>query len=1167
MILYFLNRTLAVKMYPIVSSSLMLLMIFQCLITDATNQYYVRPTAKWNNCPSPCFLFKSCLKQPNNCFKSDTVLQFLPGKYFLNRGLLLSNINNISLFAMYNQTAVFLCNKKRSYIAFNNSTTVNMENIVFNSCGAVLRNIMPVTALPVTLRKVLASAVVFYNCDLFQLSNISYEDIYGHGLIIINAKKSFVINNTFSHSRYLEDENTIFAGILVYFEKLPMSNHQINVTAHQTEQILLTFQNCQFINYGGFTEDDLLRVVDHTVIAKALSLIIYEQKDKITINILNTTFVNCTCFGDPLIKVLFSYYGSTHIHFKDTKLFKNLGRIAVHVKIIFQGERISFVNDAECCGHKLHFQKCHMHGNKMFRLIQLDFTAADRKTISQLKVKLPFDLYITESTFIRNAISGLWHISATNIALLTTITIRNSNFILNKNMLIEFYYIRKIIFCGQNIFSNNTANSSLIIIRKSDSYFSGVTKFMENSITGSSIMTINNYTTLLVNASLLFDSNYLNIIQPANSSLHPALISSEFCREEYCPCAIQFRNLKKNDTKVDINKFSLIFENNIASNHDPKILYGKNLRDCFWLPGTLFPNEHPGEFFQSIIQYNGNNVNPSGYPYNLCLCQESINCLVDGLFDDGIYPGQILNFSFILVDTISKHFKTSLSVAPIQDVKTAPCIVEHSQIHQLVTTECSPVIYTLSVSNENNRECSIQLQYEVEFPVLSVYYVRILPCPPGFIFFEQKCQCHPALQYVTPHPTCCINEQSVYRPENSWLSFSVESNEILYTEICPFQNCLQKHSFIQLLHPDTQCDHSRTGVLCGECLNGLSSVFGSSKCKKCSNVWLASILMFSVAGLLLVFLLFLSKTTIKDGSINGFVLYVNIVSINSYNIFASDSNITRSFAYVITSLANLDLGFDLCFYDGMTEYSKTWLQLAFPLYLLCLTQLIIQISRHIQKLTKLTGKNTISVLATLLLLSYNKILLVSFRGLFFYTQVTSLQSRKKETFWSIDISVPLFGVKFFFLFIVCLILLVAIIIPLNLTLLLPKMSYRIKYVHYFKPLLDVYHGAFKDNHRYWFGLELVLRVMIFGVTALENKISLLVNVLILAGVVAYLCYVQPFNSLKNSLLEWSFLMNAIVLLMLTFYYGQHKTKTYFNLLNFMIVMAFVEFVGIILCYI
>ena len=1162
-------------MYPTVSPLLwMMVLQYFNIITcaDAANVYYIKPTKKSQNCPSPCLLFEHCLRQPNQCFKSNSVLHFLPGKYVLNHGLMISNINNISLLVMYNQTAVFSCTRKESHISFKNSTTVNMSNFAFKRCGAKFTSIMSFAAFTVTFRKMLASTMVLYNCSLFQLSNVAYENSHGHGLIIINARKVSAVNNmTFSHSRYLEDENIIFVGMLVYFEKL--SSYQINL---QAKPVSLLLQNSQFMNYDGFTENPH-RTTDYASVARALNLIIHDQNVNITLIIVNSTFTNCTCFEGPLIKVSYSYYGLTQVYFKETRILGNMGNknVAVHVRQSFQGEKILLINNTQYYGHKVQFEKLHMHGNRMFTyMMQFDFTA-DRRTFSRYKAELlPFNLYITESNFTSNgATTGLWNFnfdSRTNITLLVTVTIRNCHFVSNENMLIGFYNTRTIIFCGQNIFKNNTVYSSLMIIDKSDSYFSGVTKFVGNNINGSSVMTIGSYTNLLLNASLHFESNNLISIQyPPRVNL--ALIHNKikvFNREPvYYPCTIQFRNSHRENLSVEFSDFSLTFENNTANNHEAKILYGKNFRDCFWLPDTPYPDKHPSELFKSVIQYNGNDANPSGYPYNLCVCQESINCIEDRFFDDGVYPGQMLNISFILVDTGSKETMINLSVDPVKDVVEAvPCNVEHSEIRQLLTTKCSAVIYTLSVINKSITECSLQLQYVVELPILNIYYVRVLPCPPGFIFTNQKCQCHPALQYVTSYPVCYINNQSVYRPANSWLSFSEERNEILYVEICPFQHCLPRDSFIQLLHPDVQCRYGRTGVLCGKCSSGLSSVFGSLKCKKCSNVWLAFILLFAVAGLLLVLLLFLSKTSIKDGNINGFVLYVNILSINSYNIFASDSNITTSFAYILTSLANLDLGFDLCFYDGMTEYNKTWLQLAFPLYLLCLAELIIQISRHIHKLSRLTGKNTISVLATLFLLSYNKILLISCRGLFFYSKVTSLESRKKEILWSIDINVPLFGVKFFCLFILCLVLLVAIIIPLNLTLLLPKTSYRIKYVNYFKPLLDVYHGAFKDNHRYWFGLELILRVVIFGVTALDSKISLLLNVLILAGVVAYLCFIQPFNNLKNSLLEWSFLMNAIVLLMFTFYYGKNKTEMYFRLLNFLIVMAFVEFIGIILSY-
>ena len=322
--------------------------------------------------------------------------------------------------------------------------------------------------------------------------------------------------------------------------------------------------------------------------------------------------------------------------------------------------------------------------------------------------------------------------------------------------------------------------------------------------------------------------------------------------------------------------------------------------------------------------------------------------------------------------------------------------------------------------------------------------------------------------------------------------------------------------------------------------------------------------MCALVGFLLVLILFFSRATIKDGNINGFILYVNILSINSYNIFASDSIISTQFSYVLNSLANLDLGFELCFYNGMTEYGKAWLQLAFPVYLFGLAVLIIQASKYINRIQKITRNKAIPVLATLFLLSYSKILLVTCKVLFFYTQVLSLPNKTKETFWSVDTSVALFGAKFIILFITCLVILVLIILPLNLTLLFPKLSYRIKWVDYFKPLLDVYHGMFKDKHRYWFGLELVLRVLTFIITGLDTRLSLLLNMLILALFVACLSLIQTFKSHRNTLIEWSFLLNLILLLALAFYYEEYQTGIYFAFQNALLVIAFLEFGGIIL---
>ena len=71
---------------------------------------------------------------------------------------------------------------------------------------------------------------------------------------------------------------------------------------------------------------------------------------------------------------------------------------------------------------------------------------------------------------------------------------------------------------------------------------------------------------------------------------------------------------------------------------------------------------------------------------------------------------------------------------------------------------------------------------------------------------------------------------------------------------------------------------------------------------------------------------------------------------------------------------NLDFGIETCFYNGLDTYSKTWLQFVFPVYLWVLAGLMIIVSHYSQRFAKLLSNNPVSVLATLILLSYTKIL-------------------------------------------------------------------------------------------------------------------------------------------------------------------------------------------------
>ena len=105
-------------------------------------------------------------------------------------------------------------------------------------------------------------------------------------------------------------------------------------------------------------------------------------------------------------------------------------------------------------------------------------------------------------------------------------------------------------------------------------------------------------------------------------------------------------------------------------------------------------------------------------------------------------------------------------------------------------------------------------------------------------------------------------------------------------------------------------------------------------------------------------------------------IFANIVGANtSSNVFFSGLlNSTRFYSALISWL-NLEMGFDVCFFEGMDTYWKTWLQLSFPTYVILLVAIIIIVSEYSIKFSRLIARrNPVATLSTLLLLSYTKFL-------------------------------------------------------------------------------------------------------------------------------------------------------------------------------------------------
>ena len=291
---------------------------------------------------------------------------------------------------------------------------------------------------------------------------------------------------------------------------------------------------------------------------------------------------------------------------------------------------------------------------------------------------------------------------------------------------------------------------------------------------------------------------------------------------------------------------------------------------------------------------------------------------------------------------------------------------------QEVTKPCDTLIYSVMTTQLH---VTVKLTHDTMSSTQSTSLeLTILPCPQGFqLDSSLKCDCIDYLLSAVPGITCNITTNLIAVPAGVWIGNYTDK---LAAHInCPLIYC-KAEPFIDLEQPYLQCTNNRSGVLCGACKTKLSLTFGTARCvDSCSNYYLFLVIPLALAGVLLVFLLFKCNLTVSVGSTNALIFYANIIHVNRTVFFSqnNDNTFSRVLAVFIAWL-NLDLGIDTCFYKGMTAYGNTWMQFVFPVYIWILALIITYISRYSVTISRLIGRNSAHVLATLFLLSYAKLL-------------------------------------------------------------------------------------------------------------------------------------------------------------------------------------------------
>ena len=716
------------------------------------------------------------------------------------------------------------------------------------------------------------------------------------------------------------------------------------------------------------------------------------------------------------------------------------------------------------------------------------------------------------------------------------ITIVNCSFNTNFNTLLfgyaNFNYkVTVVIKNTQFVNSVFKYYNNLIMVSNSDLLLEGMVTF--HAITNhDSIIALNDNSTITIHGAVELSNNigrqlitfksrvnqYIKLKEPSNISIHHNQVCNSFvvfpCEGTlYQFCIFQYYTNETHEHEMfSIEYFNNQYKNNISG----YICYNCLLPivNCHWLPKSAFYHMIPIDVNNQFIKNMNNSyaIKVNNDQDKLCACNNQMNhdCSINDL--GHLYPGEALNiFLYYKDNRLNNHYTETIVRNDINLLDSRPCIissfVEQSQV--ITNNHCSKVSYT-TLTFWFGDWCELFLKVQSSSDDYNKrFYVRKLSCPPGFIEINRTCQCDPII--VDYGITICnINNQTVLRPRNAWITATPHIPYSYHiSQQCRFYYCLPHSSHHNFSTPNSQCQYNRSGILCGHCKQGLSTVFSSSHCKTCSNIYLLLIIPIIVVGFILVVILFLLNLTVTDGAVNGFILYANIISINTPILFPNVNHFTP--AYTFISLANLDLGIQTCFYNGMDDYAKMWLQLAFPFYLIFIATLIIITSRYSTTIQRLTARRALPVLATLFLLSYTKILRIVSSVLFFYSTIIHLPSKHTTLMWSVDANVPLFGVRFTILFIVCLILFL-ILVPFNVILLFTRTLLRFRFINRFKPILDAYQGPYKDKFYYWTGLQLVVRAVLLAISSLDRNSNLTISIIIFGVLGGIHGIVQPLKS-------------------------------------------------------
>ena len=1162
---------------------------------NITTVHYIVPAP--SSCPNgrECTDIRTLLNESETYFTSNTKVIFQPGTYIIdssiNKSILVYNVNDLVITGdsttgggqRTNSRVTLHCQAEFNIIIVQ-SENVHIVNLELLQCGASIdltnyhrqkrSSMYEHLMLPDAHRAEIASQEVHHrfsetfdqaefatiyllDCITVTLENTSIEkSLFGVNLLTENVRGEFIISGCsfkgIYRSWYVDKYIDPLAENIIVFYKIKSSQFlsQISGSSEPLEQ-------------------------------EAVTIIISENVRQVIPKLFNIALTNTTIQGHNIINArkgsilrmiirarlcqinlhgLNSYRGKQLIHISNPPIVPSAADIRVVDSKFRDGSNLMVSNGKGNTDLTTVIENLLIH-NAIEPLVILKSTAYLRNVVIEGSENTPILIEQSQAFFEgSNKISSCYAVVNLESDSLTENVYTGG--IYSKNS--------RVTFRGEMYFESNTGDQNGVISAEGPStlIFEGKIVFSNNTGYNGGAIGLYKKSLIIVNrtATVSFIRNYAVNIGGAIYIEYNDPYSKVIDNGPQC-----FYEPAEWDDSIDYHV--LDFVNNTAGEAGDTIFAANGEYDYCVFPNDNNTNQNfPfSSFINTLEPYASNLTTFASIAKRICFCADSRPNCTYVRDSKEVYPGQDIHLSVVAVGigygTVSATVRSKIVQ---QRSGTSRSHLSKLQSTQEAAKYCSGLNYTIH-SNPGTQALLLSL-YQIKFadaltyiklftiapskfdpsvhtlevPLLISLSLKI--CPAGFQLSQetQSCICHNKLR--KNNIGCNINDQTVYRQQSHWLGAvyndSQNESDVIIYKYCPFDFCKPENMNLRLDNQDEQCSNQRSGVLCGQCLGNLSMVLGTTRCMECSHIWILLILPLSIlAGVILVVILTILNLTVAIGTINGLIFYANIVQTNKAVLFPSPTENIAEFSKTFIAWLNLDLGIEVCFYEGLDTYAKALFQFMFPVYIWTIMIIIIVSSHYSTRVAKVTGRNAVQVLATLFLLSYSKIL----RGIITALSVTTLDyPNESKLVWLPDGNVDYLKGKHIFLFLLALFLLTVLSVPYTSILLFSQCLQRwsnfkvISWIWKVKPLFDAYTGPFKDKHRYWTGLLLLVRVVLYIIYSTnvggDPAVNLLATCITVACLLTYLVLAGGvYKTWPLTVLECSYLLNTLILMTVALY--------------------------------